>query len=151
TAPRMRRILILAGLLAVVGATLGLGLLWAERSRDERQISLDELARGIKRGEISEIRLSDGGGLARTRADETVSFHTGQGPSALKLLPRYGVTADQLTRVTFTVAELPSAWMGVLATFGPLVLFGAIMLYFLRGFGNRGGGNPLLSFGRSGA
>jgi len=45
------------------------------------------------------------------------------------VLTSFGVTPDQLSNVAYTVTEPPAPWLGMLLTFGPLVLFGGIMLY----------------------
>jgi cell division protease FtsH len=141
------RLLVLA--VALVLVVIGFGVLRPSGAPADKPITLDALALRVERGEVTEIRVTDdGGGAARTRTGEILSFHTGRTQSILKVLTSFGVTPDQLSNVAFTVADPPAPWIGMLLTFGPLVLFGGIMLFFWRRMGDRGG-NPMMSFGRS--
>ncbi|HLZ26680.1 MAG TPA: ATP-dependent zinc metalloprotease FtsH [Chloroflexota bacterium] len=140
------RLLVLGGALVLVA--IGFGLLRPGSSPPDKPITLDALTQRVESGDVTEIRVTDDGGVARTRSGEALSFHTGRGQSVLKVLSAFGVTPDQLANVTYTVADPPAPWIGLLLTFGPLVLFGAIMLFAWRRMGDRGG-NPMMSFGRS--
>ncbi|MGI9145403.1 MAG: ATP-dependent zinc metalloprotease FtsH [Chloroflexota bacterium] len=142
------RLLVVAAAL-VLGA-IGFGLLRPGATPTEKPITLDALALRVERGDVTEIRVTDdGGGVARTRTSEILSFHTGRSQSILKVLSSFGVTPDQLADVAYTVADPPAPWIGLLLTFGPLVLFGGLMLFMWRRMGDRSGGNPMMSFGRS--
>jgi len=135
--------------LALMLATaVGFGLLRPGAARSERTISLDNLAQRVKSSDVTEIRVSNDGGVARVRSGELLSFYTGQGAPVLKVLASFGATPDELANVTYTVADPPGPWIGLLLSVGPLMLFGAIMLFAWRRLGDRGG-NPMLSFGRS--
>jgi cell division protease FtsH len=140
------RLLVLA--MALVLVAVGIGLLRPGGAPPDRPITLDALAQRVARGDVTEIRVTDDGGTARTRSGEVLSFHTGRTQSILKVLTSFGVTPDQLSDVAYTVADPPPQWIGMLLTFGPLVLFGGIMLFAWRRMGDRGG-NPMMSFGRS--
>jgi cell division protease FtsH len=76
-------------------------------------------------------------------------FRTGAGTSVLKALATFGVTPADLTGIKYTVADPPSAWIGLVALLGPVVLFAAIMIFAWRRM--RGGGSPMQSFRQSGA
>jgi hypothetical protein len=93
------------------------------RSSSPRSISLSALARHIKNRDIVELRVGDGNGQATTTSGEVVSFTTQRGESILKVLTDLGGTPEQLSRITYTVADPPPFWLG--AAFGalPLVLF----------------------------
>jgi cell division protease FtsH len=140
------RLLVLA--LALVLVAVGFGLLRPGSTPAEKPITLDALAQRVESGDVTEIHATDDGGTARTRSGEALSFHTGRTQSILKVLDSFGVTPDQLSNVNYTVADPPAPWIGLLLTFGPLVLFGGIMLFAWRRMGDRGG-NPMMSFGRS--
>src|SRR6266566_1251184 len=141
------RLLVLA--VALVLVVIGFGVLRPGAAPADKPITLDALALRVERGEVTEIRVTDdGGGVARTRTGEILSFHTGRTQSILKVLTSFGVTPDQLSNVAYTVADPPAPWIGMLLTFGPLLLFGGIMIFAWRRMSDRGG-NPMMSFGRS--
>ena len=140
------RLLVLAAALVLVA--IGFGLLRPGSGPADKPITLDALAQRVESGDVTEIRVTEDGGVARTRSGEVLSFHTGRTQSVLKVLSAFGVTPDQLANVNYTVADPPAPWIGMLLTFGPLVLFGGIMLFAWRRMGDRGG-NPMMSFGRS--
>ena len=132
----------------MLATAAGFGLLRRGAGRSDRTISLDNLAQRVKSSDVTEIRVSDDGGVARARSGELLSFYTGQGVPALKVLASFGASPDELANVTYTVADPPGPWMGLLLGVGPLALFGALMLFAWRRLGDRGG-NPMVSFGRS--
>jgi cell division protease FtsH len=144
---QQRRLLILA--LAVVMVAIGFGLLRRSDTPPIRTISLNDLAQRVESGDVTDIRVSGNGGQATTRSGEVVSFNVGQA-SLLKVLSNFGATPDELGKVSYTVADPPAPWIDLLLTFAPLVLFGGIMIFFWRRMASRsGGGNPMMSFGRS--
>jgi cell division protease FtsH len=140
------RLLVLATALVLVA--IAFGLFRPGAGPADKPITLDALAQRVARGDVVDIRVGDEGGTAKTRTGEVLSFHTGRSQSVLKVLTSFGVTPDQLANVAYTVTDPPAPWLGMLLTFGPLVLFGGIMLYAWRRMGDRGG-NPMMSFGRS--
>ncbi|MDQ6672322.1 MAG: ATP-dependent zinc metalloprotease FtsH [Chloroflexota bacterium] len=134
---------------ALLLAAVAFGLLRPGATPVEKPVTLDALAVRVERGDVTEIRVADDGtGTARTRTGEALSFHTGRTQSILKILTSFGVTPDQLSNVAYTVADPPAPWLGILLTFGPLVLFGGVMVFAWRRMADRGG-NPMMSFGRS--
>jgi cell division protease FtsH len=149
---RRRRFIIALVIPVVLGAALVvvLGVFRPFGSRENRSISLSDLAQRIKINDVAEIQAAEEGGLATTRSNQVLTFHTGTGTSVLKALATFGVTPADLSGIRYTVADPPAGWVGMVALFGPLLLFGAVMIFAWRRM--RGsGGNPMQSFGRSGA
>ncbi len=117
--------------------------------RDGTQISMDQLAASVKRGEVKRIDVAEdkltveipgrGKFTARKERQDTV-------PQVLSI---YGVTPDELSRVEYRVSDPPqfSNWLGLLVNLLPLVFFGAILLFMMRQA--QGSNNQALSFGKS--
>jgi cell division protease FtsH len=140
-----RRLVFIA--LAVVMLAIGVGLLRRGDTPSERVISLNELAQRVASRDVTEIRVTNDGGKVMTRSGEVLNFYAGR-DSILKVLTNFGVSPASIANVTFTVAEPPAPWLGLLLTIGPLVLFGLVIVFAWRRMGDRGG-NPMMSFGRS--
>jgi cell division protease FtsH len=140
-----RRLLIVG--LAVVLVAIGVGLLRRGDAPAERVISLNDLAQRVASHDVTEIRVANDGGKVMTRSGEVLNFYAGR-DSILKVLTNFGVSPAAISSVTFTVADPPAPWLGLLLTIGPLVLFGLVIVYAWRRMGDRGG-NPMMSFGRS--
>jgi cell division protease FtsH len=134
--------------LALLAGSIVVFVFRSSQPSDQRSISLTSLVQRIKNNEIVDIRASDGGGVATVRSGQTVTFATQRGESILKVLANLGATPDELSRITYTVADPPSFWMEALASVLPLVLFAAFMLFAWRRFASRGG-NPMQSFGQT--
>jgi cell division protease FtsH len=145
---RARRVLVLVVALALVAASLVLLMFRSGQPSDQSFISLTSLVQRIKNNEISEIRVSDGGGVATARSGQLVSFTAQRGESMLKQLVDLGATPDELSSVTYTVADPPALWIGTLVSVAPIVLFAAFMLFAWRRLAGRGG-NPMQSFGQT--
>jgi cell division protease FtsH len=143
---RQQRSLIVVACVVVL-AVIAFAVLRRGDGREGRAITINNLAQRVASGDVTEIRISDGGGLARTRAGEVLSFYVGRS-SVLDMLASFGTTPEQLTRVTYTVSEPPAPWLDLLLTIGPLVLFGGLMFFMWRRMRDRGG-NPMMNFGRS--
>jgi cell division protease FtsH len=145
---RLGRALLLLLAVLLIGGGAGYFLFGSERASAPRPISLSALSQRIKTNDITDLRVGDSDGLATTRSGETVSFRTQRGESILKVLTNLGATPEELSGITYTVAEPPPFWLG--AAFGvlPLVLFVAVGLFFMRRFASRGA-NPMQSFGQS--
>jgi cell division protease FtsH len=141
----MRLPLLIAAVLVVLAIVLSVVL--PRTGREDQTIPLNQLAQRVQNGDVTQIRVTDSGGRAQTRSGEVLSFTTG-GESLLKVLARFGVTPEEAGRLAYTVAEPPAPWFGMILTFLPLVLFGAIMLYAWRRMADRGS-NPMMAFGRS--
>src|SRR5687768_4864963 len=109
-------------------------------------VPISEVAAGVKAGTIQRITLeedrlsyqgADGGRYtARKEPRTTVS----------QLLTDYGVTPEQLNRVSIVV-NAPSgmaSWAGALIYLLPLVLFGALLVFVLRR--GQAGNNQAMAF-----
>ncbi len=142
----VQRRLALVGLVVVLVA-LGVGIMRRGDVSTERVISLNDLALRIESRDVTEIRVTNDGGRVMTRSGEVLSFYSGR-DSVLKAMSSFGVSPAAIANVTFTVAEPPAPWLGLLLTIGPLVLFGAVMIFAWRRMSDRGG-HPMMSFGRS--
>src|SRR5215204_2438486 len=116
----------------------------------DSQISLNELAAAVKRGEVRRIDVSEdkltieipgrqGKFTARKERQDTVP----------QVLASYGVTPEELARVEYRVTDPPqfSNWLGLLVNLLPLIFFGAILLFMMRQA--QGSNNQALSFGKS--
>jgi cell division protease FtsH len=140
-----RRLVFVA--LAIVLVAIGFGLFRRGDVPNERVISLNDLAVRVENHDVTEIRVVNDGGHVVTRSGEVMSFYAGR-DSILKVLSSLGVSPAAIASVTFTVADPPAPWLGVLLTIGPLILFGLVIVFAWRRMGDRGG-NPMMSFGRS--
>jgi cell division protease FtsH len=145
SAKQQRSLLILA--CVVVLAVIAFAVLRRGDGREGRAITINNLAQRVASGDVTEIRVSDGSGLARTRSGEVLSFYVGRA-SALDMLASFGASPAELSRVTYTVSDPPAPWFDLLLTIGPLVLFGGLMFFMWRRMRDRGG-NPMMNFGRS--
>jgi cell division protease FtsH len=117
--------------------------------RDNTQISMNELAAAVKRGEVKRIDVAEdkltveipgrGKFTARKERQDTV-------PQALAAL---GVTPDEFRAVDYRVNDPPqfTNWLGLLVNLLPLIFFGAILLFMMRQA--QGSNNQALSFGKS--
>jgi cell division protease FtsH len=116
----------------------------------DSQISLNELAAAVKRGEVRRIDVNEdkltieipgrqGKFTARKERQDTVP----------QVLANYGVTPEELARVEYRVTDPPqfSNWLGLLVNLLPLIFFGAILLFMMRQA--QGSNNQALSFGKS--
>src|SRR5215471_17357258 len=145
---RVRRGLLLLSVVVLLGGCIEYMVVRSDRSTAPREISLSALAQGIKRDDISQIRIGEGDGLATTRSGETVHFTTQPGESVLKVLANLGATPDALSRITYSVADPPPFWFGALAGLLPLLVFVGLGLFVMRRLATRGG-NPMQSFGQT--
>jgi cell division protease FtsH len=144
----VRRVLLVILGLLLIGGCIEYFAVGSNGPSAPHAISLTALSQRIKTNDITSIRVSAGDGVATARSGEIVSFTTQRGESILKVLANLGATPDELSRVTFIVADPPSFWFDALFSLLPLVLFVAFAVFAFRRFGNRGG-NPMQSFGQT--
>ncbi|MBV9172677.1 MAG: ATP-dependent zinc metalloprotease FtsH [Chloroflexi bacterium] len=133
-----------------VGGFIGLLILRAMPPQPH-VITINDLARLVKDGDVSAINLHDGRATAQTLNGQQVDLHVSQNESVPSLLASFGVTPDELAQVDYVVDE-PSPlanWLSALPSLLPLIFFGAILLLFLRQA--RGANGQALSLTKSGA
>src|SRR3981081_2736185 len=94
----------------VVLAVVAFAVLRRGDGREGRAITFNNLAQRVATGDVTEIRIAEGGGLARTRSGEVLSFYVGRA-SVLDMLTSFGSTTAELSRVTYTVSESERAWI----------------------------------------
>src|SRR5579862_8405389 len=99
---RSRLVAIIVVAVVVAGVANGSGFFLRSGPADVQVISLNDLAARVQSGDITEIRVTDTGGRARTRAGELLSFSTGSA-SVLKVLADFGVPPDAVANVTYSV------------------------------------------------
>jgi cell division protease FtsH len=140
--------------LLVLLVPLALLMVFAVRVRpasepSARPVALNDLAQQVSDGEIAAIQVSGDTGLAVTRTGQTLRFRTAPGQSLPKVMTSFGVRPDALAAVTYDLAEPPTDWFGLVLGAAPLLFIGGMLFLMLRG--TRSAGNPLASFGKSGA
>jgi len=116
---------------------------------DNHQISISEVAAGIKDGSIRQIQVTDDN-LQITYADKhKATSRKDPGGTLTQQLRDYGVTPEQLDAVSIGVASPPQFvnWLGLLVNLLPLIFFGGILLFMMRQA--QGSNNQALSFGKS--
>lgn len=145
--PARRLLILVAPLLAIVGMVLVMNVSMRGNA-NHRATSLNEVALGVRSGEITEIRETSDRWLATTRSGEVLSVSAGQA-SVLKTLAGFGVSPRELASVTYFVDEPMPEWLGILVGLLPLVLFGALLLWMWRRMSGSNNGSPLQAFGRS--
>ncbi len=143
---RVRRALLAVGALVLIGVCIE--YFGVDHTRAPDTISLTALAQRVRNHEITAIRVSDDQGTATDQSGQTVTFTTQRGESVLKVLANLGATPDDLSQITYTVADPPPFWIGAAAGILPLLVFVGIALVVMRRLAKRGG-NPLQSFGQS--
>jgi ATP-dependent Zn protease len=101
---------------------------------DGQQISITQVAAGVKDGKIRQIRASDTS-LQIVFADRSqASSRKDSGEGLTQQLRDYGVTPEQLANVNVVISTPPAFtnWLGLLVNLLPLVFFGGILLLMLR-------------------
>jgi cell division protease FtsH len=140
-------------LLLVISALAILFYSILPKSAPEKQLTINQVAEGIKDGSIVKILQDDTSGtLTITFKDKTQGTAMKEGASTLaEQLIQYGVTPAQLSPDRFKLeVQAPSQWMGILSLLSyllPFLLLGGIFWYITRSA--RGGNNSAMSFGKS--
>ncbi|HEX6401356.1 MAG TPA: ATP-dependent metallopeptidase FtsH/Yme1/Tma family protein, partial [Actinomycetota bacterium] len=143
--PPLRRIARIPTIWIVGGVLLTLAALsLMQRPEEATELSLTELITAIDDGEVREARILEGDQQVRGRLDDGTSF--------VAVYP--AEYADELSDrllaqevPTKTLAQKPSAILGVLSYFLPILLLAALFLWMM----NRaqGGSGRVMQFGRS--
>jgi len=113
-------------------------------------ISLDELAREVKAGNIRSVQVAGQHGVASASADRWYSFRISAGSDLLSVLRAYGVSSDELARVEYIVAE-PSPIAGFTQAIASLLpmLFLAILAFLAMRRPSEDVNDQILQFGKS--
>jgi cell division protease FtsH len=136
--------------LAVLLVSAGIAFVafgWKHTS-DANAISLTQLAVLVKDDRIVALEVSDAGGRATDTSGDVFNFTTQRDESILKVLSDLGASPDELSRISYVVAEPPAPWLDLLLGVGPLVLFALLGVVAWRRFASRGA-NPMQSFGQT--
>jgi len=100
-------------------------------SQTEKKVSLSELAARIQKNEIKSLTINDAEITAITQDDQTLKTTKESGVSLIETLKNFGVTNEQLSKVSINV-KTSSDWLMwgaiILQTILPL---GLIVLFFL--------------------
>jgi len=134
--------------LAFIAGMVGYFMIGSSRATAPRPISLTDLAQRIKNDDITQLQVGEGDGLATDRSGETFTFTTQRDESVLKVLSNLGASPEELSQLTYTVADPPPFWLGAIGGGVPLLVFVGIGVFLMRRFSNRGA-NPMLSFRQS--
>jgi len=133
------------GLLAVTGVV---GLLAIANGQHSRSIPMSDLAQLVKQGEIARIEVSGESAVATTRQQDTFGLRVEPFASLAQQLGSFGVSADELSQINYSVADPPQ--LGLVATavgtLLPVLLLGALVVIAIRG-----GSKPhdMFSFGKT--
>ncbi|MEP7199848.1 MAG: ATP-dependent zinc metalloprotease FtsH [Chloroflexota bacterium] len=112
-------------------------------------VALSVVADEIKAGNVARIIAQENQLRIVRRNGSDVQSRKEDGVGLLETLKNLDVTPEQLSKIDIQV-EKPSQfnnWIGLLSSFLPLVVFGALLLFMLRQA--QSGNNQALSFGRS--
>ncbi len=133
------------GLLAVTGVV---GLLAIANGQHSRSIPMSDLAQLVKQGEIARIEVSGESAVATTRQQDTFGLRVEPFASLAQQLGSFGVSADELSQINYSVADPPQ--LGLVATavgtLLPVLLLGGLVVIAIRG-----GSKPhdMFSFGKT--
>jgi hypothetical protein len=92
------------GLRAVTGVV---GLIAIANVQHSRGIPTSDLAHLVKQGEITRIEVTGDSAVATTRQQETFGLRVEPSASLAQQLGSFGVTSDQLSPITYSVADPP--------------------------------------------
>ena len=145
---RFSRGLLLILPLLLLGGCITYFVFRSDGSHRAPQISLTALVQQIRAHDIARIEEGDGDSQATTTSGQVVSFTTQRDQPILKVLANLGATPDELSRVSYTVADPPPSWLAAAFGLMPVLLFVGFALFLMRRFAGRGG-NPMQSFGQS--
>ncbi len=112
-------------------------------------VPLNEVAQEAKKGDIKEIVVSGDELTVTLASGEKVRSHKERASDITEVLGNFGVTENQLSNISLQFKE-PSGfgnWIGLLASFLPVILFGGLLLFMMRQA--QSGNSQALSFGKS--
>ncbi len=120
--------------------------------RQNKQVSIAELAQDIKSGQVKKVAVSNSQVTATYSSDnqvKTTSFSRNTGASFEDTMKAYGVTSEQLVAANVGY-DNPPQWDNVIALLGtilPFLLIGGLFFFLMRQA--QSGNNQALSFGKS--
>ncbi len=132
--------------LLFAGALLLLLFIVIPRSSDVPEIDITQVIQMAKEDQLTKIEVREDTLDVTTIRGETFKSRKEESVSILQLLQEEGVVTGT-DGIQIEVKEKGRNFFGVLFSFLPLILFGGLMLYMLRGA--RGGLNQALSIGKS--
>ena len=112
-------------------------------------VPLNEVAQEAKKGDIKEIVVSGDELTVTLASGEKVRSHKDRTSDITEVLRNLGVTENQLSNISLQFKE-PSGfgnWIGLLASFLPVILFGGLLFFMMRQA--QSGNSQALSFGKS--
>ncbi len=145
---RTRNSLIYILIIGLVLAVILIGLNGGGQRASEIQFT--DLVRQIRSGEVATINVI-GDQLTITFTDRSTAI-TSKAPesTAQEQLLQFGVSTEQITRISWTFEE-PSSWptlgLGLLTTLLPFLLIGGLIFFMLRQA--QGSNNQAMAFGKS--
>lgn len=137
-------------LILVTLAVLAFNLFGAQKPQT-KEVTVSELAQGIKGGDVSKIQVNMPT-VSATYKDQqvkTVSLDRSSKASFEETMLNYGVTQDQLLAANVSYAN-PPQWDNLIALLGtilPFLLIGGLFFFLMRQA--QSGNNQALSFGKS--
>ena len=117
--------------------------------REPAYIPISDVVTGVQQGKVRTITVTEDK-LTTEFTDRPKALSRKEHISTVyQMLSDGGATKDQIQSVKIEVTDLPalSNWLGLLANFLPLILFGAILVFMMRQA--QGSNNQALSFGKS--
>ncbi|MCH7811688.1 MAG: ATP-dependent zinc metalloprotease FtsH [Chloroflexi bacterium] len=135
-------LLILVAVIAIVYSLFG-------RSEGTESRGLSEIIASVRAGEVSKIEVSGESLTVTMTNNEVVKSRKEKDVGIFTLLRDAGVSESAIDSIAISV-ESPSRfgnWLGLGLTFLPLLLFGAILIFFMRQA--QGSNNQAMSFGKS--
>ena len=128
------------------GALLILLLLILPSGSGSQEVELSRLFQLAEAGQITKIQVRGDKLTATNISGETLTSRKEESVSIFELLDQRGISTDA-AGIQVEVKGEGRSFFGVLLTFLPLIIFGGLILYMIRG--TRGGINQALGFGRS--
>jgi len=105
------------------------------RVQQATSLPINDLAQLIKHGQVASIEVRGADAVATTLQRQVFAVHLDDASGLPRLLASFGVTAEELSSVRYTIAgatEL-SVIVGAAATILPLLVFGGLVWLALRG------------------
>jgi len=132
--------------LVIIIALVAIFFAFSPFSEGSETVPIGTIMSMAKNGELSKIEVRDQSITATALSGDQLKSSIGANTSIYDLFEVYKID-PQSVDVVFTPASGWGAWGGVLVSFLPLILFGALLFFLFRRA--RGAGDQALNFGRS--